>query len=70
MKLSFDKSATRKLELWATSKGFDMQEDDTEGNAAIIASLVVDVVSVDLRSIWEAARQPTPPQPEKGVVGS
>ncbi len=59
MKLSFDKSATRKLELWATHNGIDI--DDLEG----ISELVVDFVEKTLVML-----KPTPTQPEKGAVGA
>ena len=45
MKLSFDKSATRKIELWATSQGLDL--DDLEG----IAKLVIWYVEEELAKL-------------------
>ncbi len=56
MKLSFDKSATRKLELWATSRGIDI--DDLEA----ISQKVLVVVCAELDRL-----KPTPTQSEKGV---
>ena len=56
MKLSFDKAQTRKLELWATSQGVDI--DDLEA----ISILVQEYVNAELDKL-----KPTPPQSEKGV---
>lgn len=53
MKLSFDKLATRKLELWATSRGIDI--DDLEA----ISQEVLVVVCAELDRL-------RPTQPEKG----
>ncbi len=57
MKLSFNKTDTRKLELWATSRGQGI--DDLEA----IAALVMEVASAELDKFKPA----TPTQPEKGA---
>ncbi len=53
MKLSFDKPATRKIELWATSRGIDI--DDIEA----ISQEILIVVCAELDGL-------RPTQPEKG----
>ncbi len=54
MKLSFDKSATRKLELWATSRGQNIDDLDA------IRMLAIVMVDAELDKL-----KPVPTQPEK-----
>ena len=60
MKLSFDKPATRKLELWATHNGLEI--DDLEG----ISGLVMQVVDGDLAAL-RPVQFAKPQVAEKGV---
>ncbi len=58
MKLSFDKAATRKIELWATAISIDI--DDLEA----IATEVLDLVETDLdgfRSVKEQRKKASKP---------
>ncbi len=47
MILKFDRPATRKLELWAISKGHNLS-GDMETDACIVAELVMDYVNNEL----------------------
>ncbi len=61
MKLSFDKSATRKLELLAISKGVMLEDALTDYAEKAMSAIVESLVDAELAKL-------KPTQPEKGAT--